>query len=247
MTTAPVARERRHTLHFLRAVRPAAPVYLDIEVDMGGVLRHRETARKYSLVAYVLRTAGRVLANHPEANAAISGGPWPRVARYPSVTGKLTLDRTLNGHRVVLAALLPDLDTAGLDRIQDEIDRIRDADPRTAPEFAGARLLHRLPWPAGSLLYRAVTGPLGRRPAVFGTVAVTSLGHRPVDAFHSYGGTAVTLGVGRVADRPVVRDGAVAVAPVMRLSLTFDHRVIDGAEAADVLAEIKDGLEAVSP
>jgi pyruvate/2-oxoglutarate dehydrogenase complex dihydrolipoamide acyltransferase (E2) component len=29
----------------------------------------------------------------------------------------------------------------------------------------------------------------------------------------------------------------------MRLRLTFDHRVIDGAEAADVLAEIKDGLE----
>jgi pyruvate/2-oxoglutarate dehydrogenase complex dihydrolipoamide acyltransferase (E2) component len=40
-----------------------------------------------------------------------------------------------------------------------------------------------------------------------------------------------------------VRDGALAVAPLMRLSLAFDHRVIDGAEAADVLTEIKDGLE----
>ncbi|MDW6056962.1 2-oxo acid dehydrogenase subunit E2 [Streptomyces sp. FXJ1.4098] len=33
------------------------------------------------------------------------------------------------------------------------------------------------------------------------------------------------------------------IAKVMRLSLAFDHRVIDGAEAADVLTDIKDGLE----
>lgn len=50
--------------------------------------------------------------------------------------------------------------------------------------------------------------------------------------------------MGRIADRPVARDGAVVIAPVMRLSLAFDHRVIDGAEAADVLTEIKDALEA---
>jgi pyruvate/2-oxoglutarate dehydrogenase complex dihydrolipoamide acyltransferase (E2) component len=40
------------------------------------------------------------------------------------------------------------------------------------------------------------------------------------------------LSVGRVAERPVVRDGQVAVAPVGSIALTFDHRVIDGARAA---------------
>ncbi|MEU4746675.1 2-oxo acid dehydrogenase subunit E2, partial [Actinosynnema sp. NPDC023658] len=84
---------------------------------------------------------------------------------------------------------------------------------------------------------------LTRRPGLLGTFAVTSLGHRPVDGFHSVGGTTITLGLGRTADRPVVRDGVVAVAPVMRLNLAFDHRVVDGAEAADVLAEIRAGLQ----
>jgi len=78
---------------------------------------------------------------------------------------------------------------------------------------------------------------------VFGTVAVTSLGHRPVDGFHSVGGTTITLGLGRIVDRPVVRAGEITVAPVMRLNLAFDHRVIDGAEAADVLAALKQSLE----
>lgn len=59
------------------------------------------------------------------------------------------------------------------------------------------------------------------------------------------GGTTTTFGVGRVLERPVVREGRIVVAPVLRLSLAFDHRVIDGAEAADVLTEVKKALESV--
>jgi pyruvate dehydrogenase E2 component (dihydrolipoamide acetyltransferase) len=41
------------------------------------------------------------------------------------------------------------------------------------------------------------------------------------------------LSVGRIADRPAVRDGKVIVAPVGYVSVTFDHRVVDGARAAE--------------
>ena len=41
------------------------------------------------------------------------------------------------------------------------------------------------------------------------------------------------LSVGRIAERPVVRDGQVVVAPVGYVSVTFDHRVVDGARAAE--------------
>jgi pyruvate/2-oxoglutarate dehydrogenase complex dihydrolipoamide acyltransferase (E2) component len=40
------------------------------------------------------------------------------------------------------------------------------------------------------------------------------------------------LSLGRIAERPVVRDGEVAVRPVGYVALTFDHRVVDGARAA---------------
>jgi hypothetical protein len=84
---------------------------------------------------------------------------------------------------------------------------------------------------------------LRRRPEIFGTVSVSSLGHGQVDGFHSVGGTALTVNLGRVAQRPVVRDGVLAVAPVMRLNLAFDHRVLDGALAAEVLGALKHSLE----
>ncbi|MFJ2131536.1 2-oxo acid dehydrogenase subunit E2 [Streptomyces sp. NPDC087845] len=247
MTPGPMARQRRHTLQFLGEIRSFAPVFLDTEIDMTRIGEHRTAARaaghRYSVVTYVLHTAARVLADHPEANAAITGRIRPRVARYESVDGKLTLDRTLDGRRIVLSAVLPGLHRAALDDIQHQVDHYRDGDPATMPEFAGARALQRLPMPLGRLAYRAAVRPLGRRAARMGTFAVTSLGHRPVDGFHSVGGTTVTLGLGRIAERPVVRDHVVTTAPVMRLSLAFDHRVIDGAEAADVLGDLKDGLE----
>ncbi|MCX5330364.1 MULTISPECIES: 2-oxo acid dehydrogenase subunit E2 [unclassified Streptomyces] len=243
--------ERRHTLYHCDEIRAAAPVYLDTEVDMSGVAHHRATARdegrRYSVVSYVLQAAGRVLARHPEANAAVRGRMRPRIARFPTVSGKVTLDKTLGGRRVVLATVVPELERSSLDAVQRHLERFRDGDPDHMPEFAPVRRLHRLPVPVGRLLFRLATRSLTHRTELVGTVAVTSLGHRPVDGFQSLGGTTVTLGVGRVVDRAVVRDGAVVVAPVMRLSLAFDHRVIDGAEAADVLAEIKEFLETYGP
>lgn len=243
MKITALARERRHTLHFLGEIRAISPVFLGTDVDMSNVLRHRDTVRKHSVVTYVLHAASRVLAAHPEANAAVRGRLRPRIAHHTSANGKFTLDRTVNGQRIVLSTVLHDLQDRSLAEIQEQVERFRDGDPAEMPEFAGARLLQRMPVPVGRLLFRLGVRPLSRRGQQFGTFAVTSLGHAPVDDFYSVGGTTVTLGVGRIAERPVVRGGEVVPAPVMRLSLTFDHRVIDGAEAADVLAGISRALE----
>ncbi|RKN50256.1 2-oxo acid dehydrogenase subunit E2 [Micromonospora endolithica] len=248
---APVPRERSHTLFFLDRIREFSPVHLDTEIDMTAVRAHRAAARaadrRFSVVSYVLHSAGRVLGGHPAANAAVRGGWRPRLAYFDTVNGKVTLDKKVGGERVVVSTVLRGLATAELETIQRDVDHFRDGDPDTMPEFAAMRSLHRLPRPLGRLAFRLGVRPLARRADTMGTFAVTSLGHRPVDGFHSVGGTTVTLGVGRIADRPVVRDGAVTIAPVMRLNLTFDHRVIDGAEAADVLGEIKERLEKFPP
>ncbi|MEH7108024.1 dihydrolipoamide acetyltransferase family protein [Bacillus sp. JJ1764] len=47
------------------------------------------------------------------------------------------------------------------------------------------------------------------------------------------------LGVGRIAEKPIVRDGEIVAAPVLALSLSFDHRMIDGATAQNAMNHIK--------
>ncbi|GAB7386873.1 pyruvate dehydrogenase complex dihydrolipoyllysine-residue acetyltransferase [Bacillaceae bacterium] len=51
------------------------------------------------------------------------------------------------------------------------------------------------------------------------------------------------LGTGRITEKPVVRNGEIVVAPVMALSLSFDHRLIDGATAQNFLNYVKQLLE----
>jgi pyruvate dehydrogenase E2 component (dihydrolipoamide acetyltransferase) len=51
------------------------------------------------------------------------------------------------------------------------------------------------------------------------------------------------LAVGTVKQQPVVRDGELAVSDIMKATLSTDHRVADGAEAALFLVEVKRILE----
>jgi len=51
------------------------------------------------------------------------------------------------------------------------------------------------------------------------------------------------LGLHRIEDRPVVRDGAVVVRPMMYMALSYDHRLIDGREAVTFLVRVKEAIE----
>jgi 2-oxoglutarate dehydrogenase E2 component (dihydrolipoamide succinyltransferase) len=51
------------------------------------------------------------------------------------------------------------------------------------------------------------------------------------------------LGMHRIDERPVARNGQVVVAPMMYLALTYDHRIVDGREAVTFLVRVKECLE----
>jgi 2-oxoglutarate dehydrogenase E2 component (dihydrolipoamide succinyltransferase) len=51
------------------------------------------------------------------------------------------------------------------------------------------------------------------------------------------------LGMHNIVERPVVKDGAVVVAPIMYVALSYDHRIIDGRESVGFLVAVKEGIE----
>ena len=78
-----------------------------------------------------------------------------------------------------------------------------------------------------------------------GTFTITNLGMYGVDTFTPIINPPETaiLGVGRLTEKPVVEKGKIVIKPLMNLSLSFDHRVVDGAPAAQFLQKIKEILE----
>ena len=95
------------------------------------------------------------------------------------------------------------------------------------------------------LISRANSGSLRNDEYSGTTFSVSNLGMFDVDNFAAiiFPPHAAVLAVGTVKEQPVVRDGQLAVGQVMKATLSTDHRVADGAEAARCLVEIKSLLE----
>jgi pyruvate dehydrogenase E2 component (dihydrolipoamide acetyltransferase) len=96
-----------------------------------------------------------------------------------------------------------------------------------------------------ALVERARAGKLQQADLAGGTFTISNLGMFGVDVFVAVLNPpqAAILAVGATTEQAVARDGALTVAPMMSMTLTCDHRALDGATAAEFLQSVKDFLE----
>lgn len=113
---------------------------------------------------------------------------------------------------------------------------VRYADRLTLPEIAEQ---------TRKLVAQTRSGQLSQNQLLGCTFTVSNLGMFGIDAFTPILNLpqAAILGVGRIVDEPVVRDGQLQVGRTLTLSLTFDHRVIDGAPAARWLQRLCERIQ----
>ena len=95
------------------------------------------------------------------------------------------------------------------------------------------------------LIDRANHGALQAEEYAGTTYSVSNLGMFDIDSFTAiiFPPHAAILAVGAVKEQPIARNGQLAIAQIMKTTLSVDHRVADGAEAAQFLTEIKRLLE----
>jgi pyruvate dehydrogenase E2 component (dihydrolipoamide acetyltransferase) len=145
---------------------------------------------------------------------------------------RLLLDfRRLNAYLDGGAIVVPDAVHMGFAVALDDgliVPVIRDAHSRSLAEIAGER---------AALAARAVAGTIGLDEMEGGTFTITNLGAFGADAFTPIVNPpqCAILGVGRIAERPWAVGGELRVRPTLWLSITFDHRLVDGAPAARFL------------
>jgi pyruvate dehydrogenase E2 component (dihydrolipoamide acetyltransferase) len=98
---------------------------------------------------------------------------------------------------------------------------------------------------ARSLIERARLRQLAPDLLQGGSFTLTNLGMYGIDAFTPLLNLpqCAVLGVGRIAARPAVHEGQVVPRPRMALSLTFDHRAVDGGPAARFLDAVRQYVE----
>lgn len=97
-----------------------------------------------------------------------------------------------------------------------------------------------------AVVERARSGRLSAREYVGGTFTISNMGMYQVESFAAiiYPPQVAILAVGRTWEEAVVRGGELQVARVMRVTVSCDHRAMDGADAARFVGELKQVMEA---
>ena len=98
---------------------------------------------------------------------------------------------------------------------------------------------------SSDLIERAQSGTLRAEEYTGSTFSISNMGMFDVDSFAAiiFPPNAAVLAVATVKEQPVVRDGQIAIAQIMKATISVDHRVADGAEGAQFLMELKRYLE----
>jgi pyruvate dehydrogenase E2 component (dihydrolipoamide acetyltransferase) len=93
---------------------------------------------------------------------------------------------------------------------------------------------------ARALTEKARAGALSVDEVNGGTFTITNLGMYGIDAFTPiiHPPQIAILGVGRIVEKPAVHEDRIAIRSLMTLSLTFDHRIVDGAPAAAFMRDV---------
>ena len=109
----------------------------------------------------------------------------------------------------------------------------------------GGKTLRELSQMVKDLANRSASGTLNNQEYTGGTFAISNLGMFDVTGFLAiiHPPQSAVLAVGTVSEKPVVRDGELAVANIMNATISADHRIVDGVEGAEFIVEVKRLLE----
>ena len=220
-----MSRMRRAIARAMTDSQPGTPhIYVTVEIDMAAVMQLRRSINdsgaapvKISVNDLVVKAAAKALLKIGGLNRSYATGAdgQPGIVQHQQVN-------------VSVAVALEDGLVAPV---------VRDADKKSVGTIAAE---------IKDMAGRARENKLKQNELEGATFQVSNLGMFDVAEFTSIipAPLAASLSVGAVRQVPVVRDGQLAVGEIMRATVSADHRVADGATAAQYLQELRRLLEA---
>lgn len=220
-TTIPFTGMRKMVAHSVEAsARSAVHVTLVTEVDMTECVRLRER-----LLPEIEKTHG----------VRISYTDIIVQAAARAILQKPIVNASLQGDKIVI----PDTVNVGI------ATSVEGGLMVPVVKNAQARSLVDISKEIKALAERARSGKATSEDVSGGTFTITNLGVYGIDSFTPIitPGQSAILAVCRIVEKPVIVDGGIKIRSMMNLCLSFDHRVMDGAPAAEYLAVLRGMLE----
>ncbi|RST75348.1 2-oxo acid dehydrogenase subunit E2 [Siminovitchia acidinfaciens] len=187
------------------------------EVDVTGLVAHRKKFKeiaaekeiKLTYLPYVVKALVSALREYPALNTSVDDEKEEIIQKH-----YYNIGIAADTDRGLLVPVVKHADSKSVFAISKEINELAD---------------------------KARTGKLSPKEMSGGSCTITNIGSAGGQWFTpviNHPETAI-LGIGRIAEKPIVKNGEIVAAPVLALSLSFDHRIIDGVTAQQALNHIK--------
>jgi pyruvate dehydrogenase E2 component (dihydrolipoamide acetyltransferase) len=207
--------------HMVRSLTISAQLTAMGEIDAGELVKlHKKlknesesTGKRISYTAIIIAAVARALRANPMVNASI-------IDNDIKVWKSINIGAAVPVEGGLIVPVIKDADKKSLVEISENL--------RELTEKARNRALTDKDVRGGTFTVSNV-GPLGA-----GYRFDTDIINQPESAI---------LGVGGITDRPAVRDGQIVIRPIMSYSLTYDHRLVDGAMATQFMASLIEELD----
>ncbi len=226
--------------------RNSVPTYILCDIDMSWAekIRQEYASRggQLTVTALLLKAIGLAQQKRPETRTAIL--PLGRFVTFEDIVAGFTVEKLVDGKPSVFFGTIKAPHTKPLCEIVSELRSFSVAEIDEHPQLSLQLKFSKMSWIVRRLiLWVASLCPRLRLQAMAATFGLSSLGKYGISAVTGPAVCASMFGVGAVKDRPVAHHGRLEIHPVMTLSLSFDHRLIDGADAARFLSEVKSLME----
>ncbi|HEX8997130.1 MAG TPA: 2-oxo acid dehydrogenase subunit E2 [Ktedonobacterales bacterium] len=245
--TLPYSKMRRAATANLRSFQRKPMVHGLIEVDVAKarafLQEHKaRSGESLSFTAFIIACVAKAV----DENKSVQAYRWgmTRLVVFDDVDVALVIERDIAGEKVPLLYVIHAANRKSFQEIHHEIRAIQARDP--AKSVLGFAALPFVPPVVFTrILYRALRTFPWLHKRVVGTVGVTAVG-----MFGKGGGwgiptaaSSLAITIGGLAPKPVVVDGRIVIHEVLCVTLSFDHRIIDGAPAARFTDRLRELIE----
>jgi pyruvate dehydrogenase E2 component (dihydrolipoamide acetyltransferase) len=207
-----------------QSIRTAAHCSVTVEVDASRMIALRQEVNaklesegkpSISYTDILVKALATALKDHPILNSALEGD---QLKIFEDVNIGIAVEVKIHGQSGLMVPV------------------VRNADKKSLPEIAEE---------SRAIINRVKEGKASHEDLAGGTFTITNLGMYGIETFIPIINPPETaiLGVGAIIERPVFMDDKIQAKPIVRLTLSFDHRVVNGAPAAEFMQRLKKVLE----
>ena len=218
--------------------------FLSIEVNAHRLVEFRSQHKDITYTPILLKIIATAAEKYPIMNGILAR-PFLRKKIYipEEVDISIAMEKNYKGETFVAIPIVRSVNEKSIKTIASEINYLSNLPYEKLPDIKPVLFFHKLPdfWKYWSLKLMC-RSPYAFK-LFFGTVGFTNLGKYRIHTVFPAWVNTIVFGIGGIEEKPVVVNGKIEIFPVLHLSLSFDHSVLDGAMAGRILSEVKSLIE----